>query len=345
MEGLPMGSSLSPFMAELFMDNMEKTIHKTKYKTSIGLWLRYVDDVLVIWKSSLVELEDFLQYLNSIHDNLKFTLEVEQKGMINYLDMSLHNTGNSINIGVYHKPCNKNIIIPYISSHSNKHKLAAFQNYFYRLFKFPLTKKSFEQEVDFINIIASRYGLPNHLIKSIFNKMKHERGLAYSSSQIDSSKTDFKFFSIKYFDDPYLLNKIARVYNKHKICLNFRNLTLKKHLQTSLNSIELLQQSGVYKLCCKNCNAVYIGETGRQIGTRINEHKKDYIKSNMGRHLHLHGHELDISNIKLLHKTKKGSLQLCWESAEIHKCMKDQNIICLNDKTHTFSNTLYMLEL
>ena len=65
----------------------------------------------------------------------------------------------------------------------------------------------------------------------------------------------------------------------------------------------------------------------------------------MGRHLHLHGHELDISNIKLLHKTKKGSLQLCWESAEIHKCMKDQNIICLNDKTHTFSNTLYMLEL
>ena len=32
--------------------------------------------------------------------------------------------------------------------------------------------------------------------------------------------------------------------------------------------------SGVYKICCEECDMVYIGETGRTFTTRINEHVK-----------------------------------------------------------------------
>ena len=35
---------------------------------------------------------------------------------------------------------------------------------------------------------------------------------------------------------------------------------------------------GVYKVPCQSCQASYIGETSRKLGTRIEEHKKDCQK-------------------------------------------------------------------
>ena len=31
----------------------------------------------------------------------------------------------------------------------------------------------------------------------------------------------------------------------------------------------------VYKIPCKNCERVYVGETGRPLGTRVKEHRKE----------------------------------------------------------------------
>ena len=35
----------------------------------------------------------------------------------------------------------------------------------------------------------------------------------------------------------------------------------------------------VYQIPCKNCNQVYIGETGRTLATRLQEHKDDVRKN------------------------------------------------------------------
>ena len=40
---------------------------------------------------------------------------------------------------------------------------------------------------------------------------------------------------------------------------------------------------GVYVIPCKNCNATYIGETKRTLGTRIKEHKGDAEKASASR--------------------------------------------------------------
>jgi len=31
----------------------------------------------------------------------------------------------------------------------------------------------------------------------------------------------------------------------------------------------------VYKILCKNCERVYVGETGRPLGARVKEHRKE----------------------------------------------------------------------
>jgi len=39
--------------------------------------------------------------------------------------------------------------------------------------------------------------------------------------------------------------------------------------QIKMNKTEFV----VYKLCCKNCDASYVGQTSRQLKTRISEHR------------------------------------------------------------------------
>jgi len=36
---------------------------------------------------------------------------------------------------------------------------------------------------------------------------------------------------------------------------------------------KLSNKDVVYKLCCKNCDASYVGQTSRQLKTRISEHR------------------------------------------------------------------------
>ncbi len=38
----------------------------------------------------------------------------------------------------------------------------------------------------------------------------------------------------------------------------------------------------VYRIPCKSCDSVYVGETGRKLGTRVKEHKKDVEQNSKG---------------------------------------------------------------
>jgi hypothetical protein len=50
-------------------------------------WYRYVDDTFVVWPHGKEELQNFLQHLNSIHPNIKFTMEIEHNKSLPFLDV------------------------------------------------------------------------------------------------------------------------------------------------------------------------------------------------------------------------------------------------------------------
>ena len=80
------------------MDHVESIIHRLEGANNIKLWQKYVDDVLVIRVSDENELEAFLGRINRIHNNLKFTMEIESNRKISFLD----NAANSkYEIGIY----------------------------------------------------------------------------------------------------------------------------------------------------------------------------------------------------------------------------------------------------
>ena len=72
--------------------------------------------------------------------------------------------------------------------------------------------------------------------------------------------------------------KIQRVFKKYKINTVMRPTnTLKSILVHPKDKKDPSENSDVvYDIPCQRCNKSYIGETGRQFGVRLKEHKKGF---------------------------------------------------------------------
>ena len=70
-----------------------------------------------------------------------------------------------------------------------------------------------------------------------------------------------------------------------------------RHLLTNVNDRDELnnRQGAVYKIKCSNCQASYIGETGRNLNTRLTEHKRATRNGDANNHIVVH-HQLTNHN-------------------------------------------------
>jgi hypothetical protein len=88
---------------------------------------RYVDDVLIIQDSNKTTAQDILIAHNNMHPSIKYNLEVEHEGSINFLDLKIHRLSDEISIGVYRKPTFTDVMIPAQSNHPMQHKISGFK--------------------------------------------------------------------------------------------------------------------------------------------------------------------------------------------------------------------------
>ena len=92
---LPMGNTLSPFLADLYMQDYIEKYMKDIYEQ--GKFWRYVDDLLFIAKMNKEETTDYLKRLNKIRSKIRFTFKYEKDWKLNFLDTSLsHGSNNNI---------------------------------------------------------------------------------------------------------------------------------------------------------------------------------------------------------------------------------------------------------
>ena len=88
-KGTPMGSPSSVVIAEIVMQNIEKSIFQS---INHLFWFRYVDDIIACaFKDSV---DDILMTINSINDSIQFTKETEVNSTINYLDNYVYQYNN-----------------------------------------------------------------------------------------------------------------------------------------------------------------------------------------------------------------------------------------------------------
>ena len=112
-DGTPMGSPLSPIIAKLFMKDLEEqALHSAPLQPS--LWLRYVDDIFVIWPYGEWDMLSFHAHLNQMSANIQFTIEKEEGGRLAFLDVLLTCSKDQLSTAVYRKPTHTDMYIPYL---------------------------------------------------------------------------------------------------------------------------------------------------------------------------------------------------------------------------------------
>ena len=100
------------------------------------------------------------------------------------------------------------------------------------------------------------------------------------------------------------------------------------------NKPKVNHESGVYKIPCKSCEKSYIGETGRTLTKRIEEHKKDIEKqkpdSGVAEHIRDTDHFFDFKKAKIVYPSKNTLKRHIVESTLIASLKKSEETCNLN---------------
>ena len=102
-EGVAMGSLVSPIVANLYMEYFEGKALASAINPP-QVWYRFVDDTWVIKQQA--QKQAFQDHINSVDPAIKFTVEgTKDNGAILFLDTLVKPlAGKSLSISVYHKP-------------------------------------------------------------------------------------------------------------------------------------------------------------------------------------------------------------------------------------------------
>lgn len=297
-------------------------------------WHRYVDDVFCIWKGTYRQLDSFLKLLNSIDNNINFTVEKEINQSLNFLDLTITRCSNKLNFNVYRKPTSTDTIIPANSCHPIQTKYAVFHSFINRLLNLPLSKIDYINEINTIKLIAKNNDYDPTIIDKIIERKLNKKITKLLYNDTLASKTLKRYSSIHFINTVSF--KFRNRLKKLGICaIENNNRNLNNLLVNNKPKIDALQKSGIYKLYCNSCDATYIGQSGRAVKTRIGEHlhsiKKKDKKTGFSEHCTNLNHNLDLDKVKILHHNIKKSKRLTLlENLEIKKA--------LHTNTHLVNN-------
>jgi len=321
--GTPMGSPLSPIIADLVLRDLEtKAINKLPFE--LPLYRRYVDDILLA--THFDQLGIILDTFNSFHDRLQFTLEISVNKRINFLDVTIILDDQKIVFDRYEKPTNTGRYINYHSQHPVSQKRSIIYGLVDRTIL--LSHPSFHEKnlKSIINILLKNcFPLPfifttiNTRIKTLANRTIRETKNT-NTLQI-KEKNFFTIPYVKSVSESFL--PITKKYGWN-IAFSVPN-TLNKYIKRYKDKIELKSQKEVvYKINCLNCNSSYVGQTKRQFKTRLKEHISDINKKNgvlsvVSNHRIEHNHDMNWSEASVLDIERSYTKRIVSEMVHIKK--------------------------
>ena len=112
-----MGTRFAPSFANLFMGKFEKYLLKIYYLKP-KLWLRFIDDIFLVWTHGEHELNKFVEHTNSVHPTIKLTCDYSSQS-VNFLDTKVILDPNTkrLHTTLYTKPTDTRDFLHFTSAH------------------------------------------------------------------------------------------------------------------------------------------------------------------------------------------------------------------------------------
>jgi len=155
-DGVAMGSCLGPSFANTFLCHHETIwLDECPLAFKPSYYKRYVDDTFMLFHN-VDHIPLFLQYLNSKHENIKFTYEMENNNCIPFLDVLVSRTENNIATSVYRKPTFTGLGTNYLSFIPTLFKVNSIKTLLFRCYNISSDWFSFDKEIQFLTNFFSQ---------------------------------------------------------------------------------------------------------------------------------------------------------------------------------------------
>jgi len=313
--GLAMGSPLSPVAACLYMEVLEDEQFK-QIMGSGSIWMRYVDDVLVVIPKD-TDLDEKLTMLNAVNENVQFTIETERNDTIPFLDTCIVKAENRLKFKVYRKPTNKEDYVHFYSAHSDRVKSGIIIGFFLRALRI-CDEEYLADEIEHIYQAFSKLKYPKGLLIQLRKKAEQIRNRKRQATDKKNAKPT-RWISIPYSKPAQIIARTLETTGL-KVSMNAGGKIgdlVRKNANRDCSS----EMSVVYEVPCSGCPKTYVGETGRGVEKRLKEHKSDvkYHRTSNAIVLHIDKckHLPKWSETKILEKNIKKQTRKILEAAHI----------------------------
>jgi hypothetical protein len=163
-----MSSPLGPLFANAFMSDFEEKYISKLREMGVNIWLLYVDDVYATVTNKGVEEEEILLFLNSQHQNIKFTMELESNDTMPFLE-GIRKI-NKYETTVYRKKTFTGLYLNWTSLTSRKYKVGLIKCLLGRIWKICTTEADRKVEIEHFRCILKQNEYPNAGVESEIQK-------------------------------------------------------------------------------------------------------------------------------------------------------------------------------
>ena len=294
-DGVAMGSPVAPLLANIYMSKLEASLSSAPVE--IKYYKRYVDDTLVLLNSD-EHADRLLQFLNSLCDKVKFTMEKSDNEGIPFLDLFIHRniTTSGFITRVYTKPTNTELLSNYNAVSPKKYKVMVIKSLIHRAHTHSSNWTIFHEETMRLKELLIKNAFPQHVVESTIKRYLNSHYDEHQNVNKDSSNTKMLLLQYRGLHSKIFANHMRRIVPDIKIVFTtVKSRTLFPLPKISKNIMDF--SNIIYKFSCNVCKSTYIGRTKRIFFHRLKEH----FKGELGKHtISCSKHNLDFKDFSQL---------------------------------------------
>nr|VZI41967.1 unnamed protein product [Spirometra erinaceieuropaei] len=243
-------------------------------------------------------------------------MEEEKDGQLPFLDVLVQRKGDGgLKTTVYRKATNTSRILSCLSNHPLSHTRSCVRTLYRRVETHCTEPADKKAEAQFLRKLFIMNGYPGNFVEKCRREIRGRKPKGQPKPKC--------WRAVPYIAG--LSEEFARLVSEFGIGVAHRpEATIRRQLMQPKDPIPIDQKSGViYRIDCNCGQASYVGETGKQVRTRMHEHelavRRNEKLSLVAAHASSPGHAFDFESVRILGQSDNRVarlLQEAWHSTE-----------------------------
>ena len=279
--GTSMGKLFAPVFSDIFMAKFEREA-LSKCPLKPHTFLRYLDDIFIIWPHSAADFQHFFNIFNSHKSSIKFKSTVSDCSAI-FLDTVIFknpSVKSQLLSKVYFKPTDTHQLLHKDSFHPKHTFSGIVKSQITRFYRLCSNASDFEAAWQILYQALSKRSYSKRWLRKLkietLQKLKHKI-VPYPIPTPSTRKTGFfSCKTIRCLTCPI----ITDCHNFDSFVTEF-NYPITTYLDCSTTNL-------IYLYTCLHCSKQYVGETGNSLRDRTNRHRSDLKRQVMSNSLTKH---------------------------------------------------------